>query len=70
MVSEAIAKGDMQAINYFIAQKYTDALSQIGSADNSKVVMMPLEASNLMGAIGGISELLNTKKSDSGNKSN
>ena len=52
----------MQAINYFIAQKkYTDALSQIGSADNSKVVMMPLEASNLMGAIGGISEL-NTKK--------
>ena len=66
MVSEAIAKGDMQAINYFIAQKYTDALSQIGSADNSKVVMMPLEASNLMGAIGGISELLNTKKSDSG----
>ncbi|HEK0733702.1 TPA: SPFH domain-containing protein [Proteus mirabilis] len=70
MVSEAIAKRDMQAINYFIAQKYTDALSQIGSADNSKVVMMPLEASNLMGAIGGISELLNTKKSDSGNKSN
>ncbi len=70
MVSEAIAKGDMQAINYFIAQKYTDALLQIGSADNSKVVMMPLEASNLMGAIGGISELLNTKKSDSGNKSN
>ena len=70
MVSEAIAKGDMQAINYFIAQKYTDALSQIGSADNSKVVMMPLEAINLMGAIGGISELLNTKKSDSGNKSN
>ncbi|MEX5486773.1 SPFH/Band 7/PHB domain protein [Proteus mirabilis] len=62
MVSEAIAKGDMQAINYFIAQKYTDALSQIGSANNSKVVMMPLEASNLMGAIGGISELLNTKK--------
>ena len=65
----AISKGDMQAINYFIAQKYTDALSQIGSADNSKVVMMPLEASNLMGAIGGISELLNTKKSDSGNRS-
>ena len=70
MVSEAIAKGDMQAINYFVAQKYTDALSQIGSANNSKVIMMPLEASNLMGAIGGISELLNTKKSDSGNKSN
>ncbi|AYY81741.1 MULTISPECIES: SPFH domain-containing protein [Proteus] len=70
MVSEAIAKGDMQAINYFVAQKYTDALAQIGSANNSKVVMMPLEASNLMGAIGGISELLKTQKNDSGNKSN
>lgn len=70
MVSEAIAKGDMQAINYFVAQKYTEALSQIGSAENSKVVMMPLEASNLMGAIGGISELLNSKNSDSSKKSN
>ncbi|OAT34773.1 SPFH domain-containing protein [Proteus myxofaciens] len=70
MVSEAIAKGDMQAINYFVAQKYTEALSQIGSAENSKVVMMPLEASNLMGAIGGISELLNSKNSGSSKKSN
>ncbi|MDF7680106.1 SPFH/Band 7/PHB domain protein [Enterobacteriaceae bacterium ESL0689] len=60
MVSTAIAEGNIQAINYFVAQKYTEALQQIGSADNSKVVMMPLEASNLMGAIGGISELLKT----------
>ncbi len=58
MVSEAIAAGDIQAINYFVAQKYTDALQQIGSADNSKVVMMPLDASSLMGAIGGIAELI------------
>ncbi|KLN96512.1 SPFH domain-containing protein [Moellerella wisconsensis] len=62
MVSEAIAKGDMQAINYFVAQKYTDALISIGSANNSKVIMMPLEASNLMGAIGGISELIQSSK--------
>lgn len=55
MVSNAIANGDMQAINYFIAQKYTEALTNIGKAENSKVIMMPLEASNLMGAIGGIS---------------
>lgn len=58
MVSEAIAKGDIQAINYFVAQKYTDALQQIGSANNSKVVMMPLDATSLMGSIAGISELL------------
>ncbi|MGL5951841.1 MAG: SPFH domain-containing protein, partial [Providencia rustigianii] len=62
MVSEAIAAGDMQAINYFIAQKYTDALTSIGSASNSKVIMMPLEASNLMGAIGGITELIGESK--------
>lgn len=58
MVSTAIAEGNIQAINYFVAQKYTEALQQIGSADNSKVVMMPLEASSLMGTIGGISELI------------
>ncbi|WP_299998071.1 SPFH domain-containing protein [uncultured Cedecea sp.] len=58
MVSEAIAKGDIQAINYFVAQKYTDALQQIGSANNSKVVMMPLDATSLMGSIAGVSELL------------
>lgn len=66
MVSEAIAAGNIQAINYFVAQKYTDALQNIGSANNSKVIMMPLDASNLMGAIGGISELI--KESQSGRK--
>ncbi|MFP1811788.1 SPFH domain-containing protein [Lonsdalea quercina] len=66
MVSEAIAAGSIQAINYFVAQKYTDALQNIGSASNSKVIMMPLDASNLMGAIGGISELI--KESQSGRK--
>ena len=58
MVSEAIAAGDIQAVNYFVAQKYTDALQKIGEANNSKVVMMPLDASSLLGSIGGISELL------------
>ncbi|REF27154.1 SPFH domain-containing protein [Xenorhabdus cabanillasii] len=62
MVSDAIADGNMQAINYFVAQKYTDALTSIGAADNSKVIMMPLDASNLMGAIGGIAELINESK--------
>ena len=57
MVSEAIAKGSSQAINYFVAQKYTEALTKIGDSPNSKLIMMPLEASSLIGAIGGISEL-------------
>ncbi|MCK5916956.1 MAG: SPFH/Band 7/PHB domain protein, partial [Cocleimonas sp.] len=45
MVSKAIAQGDVQAINYFVAQKYTDALTEIAKAPNQKVIMMPLEAS-------------------------
>ena len=54
MVSEAIAKGDVQAINYFVAQKYTEAMAAIGSASNSKVVLFPIEASALIGSLGGI----------------
>lgn len=65
MVSEAIAAGDIQAINYFVAQKYTDALQKIGEASNSKVVMMPLDASSLLGSVAGISELLKGAASES-----
>ncbi|MET3661904.1 SPFH domain-containing protein [Aquamicrobium ahrensii] len=54
VVSEAISKGDLQALNYFVAQKYTEALAKIGSATNSKVVLMPMEASSLIGTLGGI----------------
>jgi len=57
MVSEAIARGDIQAINYFVAQKYVDALQHIGSAPNQKLVLMPLEASSVIGSIAGIAEL-------------
>jgi regulator of protease activity HflC (stomatin/prohibitin superfamily) len=57
MVSEAIAKGDINAINYFVAQRYTEALQGIASAPNQKVIMIPLEASSLIGAIGGIAEI-------------
>ncbi|MDA8477569.1 SPFH/Band 7/PHB domain protein [Citrobacter sp. Awk 4] len=64
MVSDAIASGNIQAVNYFVAQKYTEALQQIGSANNSKVVMMPLDASSLMGAIGGITELIKDSASE------
>ncbi|MGL5385602.1 MAG: SPFH domain-containing protein [Serratia sp. (in: enterobacteria)] len=62
LVSDAIASGNIQAVNYFVAQKYTDALQKIGSANNSKVIMMPLDASSLLGSIGGITELLKDSK--------
>ncbi|MFU8787470.1 MAG: SPFH domain-containing protein [Methylobacter sp.] len=57
MVSEAIGKGDVQAINYFVAQKYIEALKDIGASSNSKMVFMPLDSSSVIGAIGGIGEL-------------
>ncbi|MCV2506340.1 MAG: SPFH/Band 7/PHB domain protein [Candidatus Lightella neohaematopini] len=62
IVSEAISSGNIQAINYFIAQKYTDALSNIGIAKNSKVIMMPLDTTSLIGAINGVIELINLNK--------
>ncbi|CAH8192514.1 MULTISPECIES: SPFH domain-containing protein [Vibrio] len=57
MVSNAIAQGDMQAVNYFIAQGYTDALKAIGQAENGKIIMLPLEATGLMGSVAGIAEM-------------
>ena len=57
MVSDAIASGDIQAINYFVAQKYVDALQAIATAPNQKLVLMPLEASNVIGALAGIGEI-------------
>ncbi|WP_420467587.1 SPFH domain-containing protein [Panacagrimonas sp.] len=57
MVSQAIATGDVQAINYFVATKYIEALGQIATSPNEKLVLMPLEAGNVIGALGGIAEL-------------
>ncbi|MFT5450951.1 MAG: regulator of protease activity HflC (stomatin/prohibitin superfamily) [Enterobacterales bacterium] len=57
VVSAAIASGDIQAINYFVSQKYIEALTKIGTAENSKLVLMPLEASSVIGSIAGIAEL-------------
>lgn len=56
-VSNAIAAGDINAINYFVASKYVDALKEVAVAPNQKLVLMPLEAGNVIGALGGISEL-------------
>jgi len=56
-VSNAIASGDIQAINYFVATKYVDALKEIAASPNQKLVLMPLEAGNVIGAIAGITEI-------------
>ena len=57
MVSKAIEGGNVQAVNYFVATKYVDALRDIAMSPNEKVLFMPLEAGSVIGAIGGISEL-------------
>ena len=59
MVSKAIEGGNIQAINYFVALKYVEALSQIASAENSKTIMLPLEASGVLGALEGVKDLVN-----------
>ena len=56
-VSNAIATGNIQAINYFVANKYIEALKDIAAAPNQKVILMPLEASNVIGALAGITEI-------------
>lgn len=57
-VSEAISGGNIQAIQYFLGLKYVEAIKDIGSAQNSKLVLMPLEAGGVTGAVAGIAELL------------
>lgn len=62
IVSKSIVQGDIQAIQYFISQKYIEALGKLAASDNSKTIMMPLEASNLIGSVSGITELLQSIK--------
>ena len=57
VVSEAIAAGDLQAINYFVAQKYVDSLRDIAASENSKTIMVPLEASGVIGSVAGIADI-------------
>ena len=57
MVSEAIAAGNVQAINYFVAQKYVEAFGQFANSPNQKILFMPMEATGMIGAIGGVAEL-------------
>jgi regulator of protease activity HflC (stomatin/prohibitin superfamily) len=67
MVSKAIESGDVQAINYFVAQKYIEAVKEMATTQNDKIIFMPFEASSLIGALGGIGELTKSvfgKKAD------
>ena len=57
LVSVAIAEGDVQAINYFVAQKYVEALKELAGAPNQKVLMMPVDATSVLGSIAGIAEI-------------
>jgi len=59
-VSKAVSEGNVQALNYFIAQKYVEAMTQIGSSPNARLVLMPMETSGLVGTIAGIAELAKT----------
>lgn len=58
MVSKAIQQGDSRAINYFVAQKYVEALGQLAESPNNKIMMIPLEASSVIGSIAGIGEIM------------
>jgi regulator of protease activity HflC (stomatin/prohibitin superfamily) len=57
MVSAAIAEGDLQAVNYFVAQKYVEALKAFAYAPNQKTLLLPMEATGILGSLAGITEL-------------
>ncbi len=57
VVSEAIAAGNVQAINYFVANNYIKAIEALAQSPNQKILMMPLDASSMLGSIGGIAEI-------------
>jgi len=56
-VSEAIGRGSIQAINYFVAQRYIDAIGRLAQAPNQKVILMPLESASMIGSLAGIAEV-------------
>ena len=57
MVSTAISEGNVNALNYFVAQEYVKSLRDVAASPNSKTIFLPLEATGLAGAVGGVAEL-------------
>ncbi len=68
MVSKAIGKGSVQAINYFVAQKYVEAIAKLATAPNQKVLLMPLDTSGLVGTLAGVAELAQEALSKTGTR--
>jgi regulator of protease activity HflC (stomatin/prohibitin superfamily) len=64
MVSEAVARGDIAALNYFIAEKYLKAFGELAHSPNQKIVMLPIEAMNVLGSLGGIAEIAKAASTD------
>jgi regulator of protease activity HflC (stomatin/prohibitin superfamily) len=69
MLSEAIAKGDVKAINYFVAQKYVEAIAKLAASPNQRVLLMPLDTSGLVGTLAGVAELAQEALSKGGMRS-
>ncbi|MFO1423423.1 MAG: SPFH domain-containing protein [Candidatus Competibacteraceae bacterium] len=69
MLSEAIGKGNVQAVNYFVAQKYVEAVAKLAAAPNQKVLLMPLDTSGLVGTLAGVAELAREALSKGGTRS-
>jgi regulator of protease activity HflC (stomatin/prohibitin superfamily) len=69
MVSQAVAKGDISALNYFIAEKYLKAFGQIAESPNQKIVMIPYEATQVLGSLAGIGEIAKATFGDGGSSS-
>ena len=57
VLSQAIAAGSAMAVNYFVAEKYIEALGKLAASPNQKIILMPLEASSMIGSIAGIAEI-------------
>jgi regulator of protease activity HflC (stomatin/prohibitin superfamily) len=66
VVSEAISHGDVAALNYFVADKYVRALTVLAQSPNQKVLMLPIEAVNVLGTLGGIAEIVKATFGDDG----
>ncbi len=68
VVSDAIAQGGTQAINYFIAQKYVEAVGKFATSPNAKTILFPVEATQLIGTLGGIGQLAKEALGDGPNQ--
>ena len=67
MVSDAISGGNVQAINYFVAQKYIEAFKALAEVPNQKFVMMPMESAGVIGSLAGIADLAKEALDRNGN---